>query len=462
MNIYNMELDREEILMRIRSKKVLVFVALVLIGFVMIISPDFTGWVVDTLNITIGVASGTQGCISVRIDTPDGNGSFVIRENETLIRTYVENCGNTELNGTVNVRIFNYFGAGINESNSTPYSLNPLEIFNYNYTWNVTAPIGTYFIIVKDNYTSETAVSNTTFYVTACVPGSFRCNGDVLEFCNFDWEFHENCIYGCSNGACLPPPPPILGPFPPAPLTSMKVEVLRSIDIPQRSNKTFLIRVVNDGQATLHNITLKMKHENLTVETLPEDFPEIAPGYSALFLAEIGAYDIELGDYLVYWTVSATEDSESGYIIVTVKMSHEQEKCEESLRYYLDIMDKLKEQINEVESQGKNVSRARDLFDETMYELFAAQTFHEIGSYQKCVDRVTVAEANIREIVLELSRAKPIPVLVMITLLYQAVYWTAIALIITFVTLLVIRKLIGKIRHNRKHSRLMMPKTWRF
>lgn len=40
---------------------------------------------------------------------------------------------------------------------------------------------------------------------TICTPGQTKCDGNVIRVCNAqqtDWDFQQNCLYGCANNAC--------------------------------------------------------------------------------------------------------------------------------------------------------------------------------------------------------------------------------------------------------------------
>jgi hypothetical protein len=41
---------------------------------------------------------------------------------------------------------------------------------------------------------------------TVCLMGELKCDNNILRVCNIqqtDWDFKENCLYSCSNNACV-------------------------------------------------------------------------------------------------------------------------------------------------------------------------------------------------------------------------------------------------------------------
>src|SRR3989344_336165 len=57
---------------------------------------------------------------------------------------------------------------------------------------------------LTSSITSTTALTTTTTPIV-CQEGSYKCVGNSLERCTYgSWNYVDSCVYGCSNGECLP------------------------------------------------------------------------------------------------------------------------------------------------------------------------------------------------------------------------------------------------------------------
>lgn len=253
------QLDRMGLMNRI---KVLVLLTLSIIVLMLLVSPQFTGWFVDTFNIDIGIRQGVQGCLHDINDTGD-----VVAGGQKFFSFHLENCGNQVMNGTINLIIANATGA-VHEVNSSYYNLDPMETFIFNYTWNtVGQSSGNYFVYAKDNYTNETIQLNTTFSVAAA-----------------------EAPPGPSGGPGGAPGAPIIR------YANFTVDAPANVTAYSGSNQTILFRVTNNGQVTITDLLLRIIQGGVPIDTAPVYPLSIAVNSSVLFLVEIDARGIRAGE----------------------------------------------------------------------------------------------------------------------------------------------------------------------
>jgi len=401
--------------------KVLVLLTLCLFVLMLLVSPQFTGWFVDTFNIDIGIRQGTQGCLHDINDTGDvnfgGQKSFYF---------HIENCGNQVMNGTINLVIANIIGT-VHEVNSSYYSLDPMETFIFNYTWVTTGqPAGNYFAYAKDNYTNETVQLNITFSVK---------EGGVPD------------EPGGPGGA---PGAPIIR------YANFTVDAPANITAYSGSNQTVLIRVTNNGQVTITDLLLRIIQGGVPIDTAPVYPLSIAVNSSVLFLVEIDARGMKAGEYEMLWEVAGGGVLKSGTIRIDVIESSDEIECRESIVYYLEIMDTLKEQVDEAEARNMNVSYAKQLLDEITYELVAAQTYYKIESHGDCVDRMDTVRDKVRIVVDEIAKVTREPTVLVFPVSYQVVLWSVVVVVLVMVLFILFRFM----RKRIKRTKLSLPRKW--
>ena len=414
--------------MELRSRlKVLVLLSLSIFLILFFVSPPFTGWIVSTLKIDVGISMTAQGCMYFINGTGD-----VYENEEKMFSIYLENCGNQVLNGNISLVISNSSGI-VNETNSSNYTIDVFEYFIFNYTWIASHPVGEYTAVAKDNYTGETIEINTTFFINSTAP----------------------------------PPPPYVPPGPGGGAPSVQIRTLNfSVEVPDRveifkdANQVFLLKVTNNGEFTLNNVSLRISQRNVTFYTAPESAPMLLINSSLLFYVDIDATGIDLGEYHLVWEVTATGIKKTGIVTIAVIPTTLEKECSDSILYYLGVMDILKEQIDSAEREGKNVTRLRELFDETTYDLIAAQTFYRIESHQECIERVDVIKGNVKTMVIELARISPEAVILTLPVVYQMVIWSIVALVLILVLLFVLRWLIEYNKQRGRRLRLISPRRW--
>ena len=403
-----------------KGLRILILLSVTLFLIIFFATPEFTGWFVDTLRIEVDILPEIQGCLYFINQTDQ-----VTQNDQASFYVRLENCGSEQLNGTLYFIINDSSNLTVDEINSTEYSMNTIESFIYNLVWTASEPPGTYYITIRDNYTNSTTEINTSFFILPAPPvkrtGTWAAPTLVLNF---------------------------------------SVEVPQKLTIYKDTKTVFLIKVTNNGDSVLNNLNLLLVQDEISVRGSPENISLLNVNSSIIFFVEIDAAEVNAGSYLLFWEVFAGNLKKNDYITIDVITATTEDECRDSFPYYIEIMDVLKEEINKAQNEGKNVTHIRQIFEETMYELLTAETFYKIESYQECINRISIVKLNIEMMVIELSRAKPEPIMLLLPLIYDMILWSIIAVLMVISTILLLRKLRKYSQERKMRSRFVLPKSW--
>jgi hypothetical protein len=407
--------------MGLRKKLVLLSVSIIVVLF--LASPQFTGWLVDTLDINISILPEVRGCLSLV-----ENLTWVYQNSPLTIPAKLENCGSTLLNGTMFLTINSSDDVVVNETNSTLYSISTIESFFFNFTWTASQPPGLYYVNIRDNYTNETSEINASFYILQPPPEPGQPRPGISH-------------------------PPVQR------FIDFSVDVPQDVTVYRGSNQTLLMKVRNTGNYTIGNLSIMIAQRNFSIRSVPE-FASLQVNASVFFFVEIDASKAGAGYYQLLWVAVGDSVNKSGYITVNVVSVEAGTECRQSVSYYIGVMDKLKEQIFLLASEGKNVTLARQYFDETMFDLMTAQTYYQIGSNKDCIDRMGLVMKGIERIVVELARAKTEPLLLILPLIYEALLWSLVTIIAVILIAAAARRVMAYRHQRTRSSRLILPKKW--
>ena len=288
-------------------------------------------------------------------------------------------------------------------------------------------PPGTYYVSAKDNYTGETIQINSSFAVPAPVvpevPGPSGPGGAYVQKQDFS------------------------------------VEAPDSVSLYTGTNRSFLIKVTNTGEATLRRLTLIVSQTGIGARSTPAT-TDLDTNSSVFFFVEVDAAETMEGQYELEWNVFTGLLNRTGTVHVVVMPYMLRDECLGSVTYYMGIMEKLRDQLLALEMEGRNVSYARQLYEDAMYNLMAAQTYGEIDDYESCVDRMSHVTRNIEIIVVELAHAKTEPLLVILPVIYQVVAWSLASVVVAIVLIIAVRRLLRHYNHHIRKSRFVLPKDW--
>ena len=331
---------------------ILVIISLIFLElYFKFISFMITGFV----TIALSISAQEQGCIEYL----DVSSQMVMYTYET-IRVGVWNCGSSNLtyfNIQVNLTDLNNNSALI--GNQTIYDLYLDEKRGVNIVWNVTHPPSIYTLSVLGGYVNGTTDIVSTQIAILAPP-------------------------------YVPPTPPQIPGYYPAPkVPNITINYPEEINMTPDSEYIVLIRVTNTGNLDINNLNLQLESATIQTEILsPINFSVLEEGSSVIFTTKFKTTtNIQPGTYYVNLYVSSDEVSRSGTIRVNVKILELKEEAAELIAYYSNVLDNLKDDIDKAESEGKNVTEARRLWNEAKDELDIAKNLFDLGMYSSSMNK---------------------------------------------------------------------------
>ena len=420
---------------------------------------QFTGLITNILSIGISVAASTQANIYIV------NVSESVNQDEQLgMVIALDNLGSEPLEGAIYVEIRDPSNATVDSFNTSPYYIQPGSYITYIGGWYATKPLGNYTLVAWDNYTSPTDADSSNFSIT-CAAGTYRCFGDERRLCNGTaWNLVEVCANGCQNGACIAAPPskggPVTGPAGPSYNVSIEYEeVFRAV---QGMNYTYMIRVINNGEAALRNISLRAWSGEIYVGVPEIRVDVLDPGEPVSFMLEVGVPVLPLGDYNITWEVRSLELIRRGETTVRVVMTLEEyeprERCLDAIDRYFGILDSLYMDIRSAEVRGYDMEVPMGLLREAMEELEVMKVLRDQGLHEECSNRADVLRRKIEQtaMVYAIAISRPVSIIAYPWVEYLILIFIIIVLVAVIVMMVGWRRIYSWYRKNR----LILPKKW--
>jgi hypothetical protein len=436
-----------------------VLLALVVAVSLMLIVNQFTGFISNIVSIAISVAASTQANIYI-VNASD----TVMQDAQTSLVLALDNVGSKPLDGAIYVEIRDSSNTTVDSFNSSPYSIQPGSYITDTINWYATQPLGNYTLVVRENYTGPTDMDSFNFSIV-CLAGSYRCFGNERRVCNVSsWDLVEVCVYGCQNGACLSAPPSEEGPVtgPAALVYNISLEYERVLRTVQGMNYTHIIRVTNNGESALRNLSLRAWSGDISVRIPDIVATVLSPGESVSFVLDIGLPLLPLGDYNVSFEVRSQEITRSAAFIVRVISTlgeyTSQENCLESIERYFDILDSLDSDIRSAEMRGYDMSSAKEILRDALEELDVMKALGDKELYDECSNRVDILRRKIEQtaMVYAITISRPVSIIAYPWIEHLILIFTIIALVVVIVIIVGWRKITEWYRRNR----LILPKGW--
>jgi hypothetical protein len=448
-----------------RSKAFIIGIIIVLLA--LLLSPPFTGWITEKLRMDIGIESQDSACLYF-IEAPEGD---VIQDSRSNLTVEISNCGSTDLDGKLVVEIMNSLAQTVDYINSSNYSLNPSQYFILNTTWVVTPPLGNYTIYARDqNYNAnDTNEINQSFEIK-CLLGTYKCFGNDLRYCSgmTSWSYYTTCVHLCINRTCVEgpgapvEPEPPGGPGGPGLMPKIDLEHSEYIEVPLDSEKTILIKVINNGTAVLSNILFSVSSEEVSVEAPDMVIERLSPNSSAFFIFDVNTAGSAIGNYTVDFEVKSNRASVSGRITIGVIAPYDDRTaCENMIFYYVDMLDTMNQEVKSLELRDLNLSELKDLMAEAADEIEAAKQYLRLGVYSNCINLTD----SLRE------KIERIAEIIVITITKEEVgkpveaqpgipYWVYLIIVIIVLTVLIIAGSRMIREYLRKHRPISIRQDW--
>ncbi|UCD07203.1 MAG: hypothetical protein JSW41_05255, partial [Candidatus Aenigmatarchaeota archaeon] len=160
------------------------------------------------------------------------------------------------------------------------------------------------------------------------------------------------------------------------------------------------------GNKSLKNVMFFAKLTGIPFDITPNKIDKISVDKSGMFLITFNVpYRIDTGTYSMEFTVKSDERERGGKINIHVKDLDIKELVERIIENYLYIIQKTKQQIEEVSADGKNVTLANWYLNKAEEELESAQQLYNIEEYEKAKDRLDVVRENLEMSIYELAMA---------------------------------------------------------
>jgi len=245
----------------------------------------------------------------------------------------------------------------------------------------------------------------------------------------------------------IPEKPPIIPTPGVARIANISVSYPPRLNLTQDAEYIVLIKIWNNGNVEIHNLTLKLESSFIEVEVLYPDIVSVLEvDESVIFTTKlIVPANLEPGEYKIYWFVSSEEVDKAGEIIGVVRVLDIREKAKELLAYYTSLLERLEDEIDATEEEGKNVTLARNALKEARTELDIAKELFKIGLYSESINQLELVREKIIESVRFLVLAEPIPGVIVIPAL------PAIPCLIWVIILIIVDSVIALYTMNRFH-----------
>ncbi|MHA2068061.1 MAG: hypothetical protein ACXABY_27185, partial [Candidatus Thorarchaeota archaeon] len=372
-----------------RSKAFIIGLIIVLLA--LLLSPPFTGWWISrTLNMDIGIGSLDSACLYF-IEPLEGD---VIEASRSDLMVEISNCGSTDLDGKLVVEIMNSLAQTVDYINSSNYSLFPSQYYILNTTWIANLPLGNYTIYARDyNYNANNTNEINQSFEIKCSSGTYKCFGDDLNYCagRTRWAYYTTCNYMCRNRSCVASPgatiESVMISGGPTVTPRLDLEYSEYIEIPQGSEQTILIKVINNGTAVLSDIVLNVSSDGVGIDVPDMIIERLSPNSSAFFIFDVNTVGSVLGNYTVDFEVRSNMISVPGRIIINVRSPYDDRAaCENMISYYVDMLDTMNQEVKSIELKGLNMSDLRDIMVEAADDIEAAKAYLRLGVYSKCID----------------------------------------------------------------------------
>ncbi len=445
-----------------KSKISVLLLILILLIFI-IFFHQFTGFVTNVIRFAIEIFPLTKACMCFT-SYPD----VVVQGTQSYFTVNTENCGNRNLSGRVVFSIINSSNNTVHQEVSDPFSLSVSEAKRITFGWTADVPTGSYSAhakyVVNGTVLSEIQY-NFEVVLIICIPGETKCFDNEVRVCSYDgtrWLFLEYCEYGCSNGACIQPPPaPQPGIQVSKPVANIYVEYPDTVEIPQGVNYTIPLKVVNIGDVILHNLNLSVKHSgNMSVSITSSFVPVLDINSSVIFSIEVSVpYNMPIGEYWIDWEISAEEISKKGRIIANITVTSLKAKCEELISHYSWLLDYMEKEIKIAEFEGADVTKLKKLIDEARDDFDIAKKFYSFGMYLESLEKLESVRKKIEYIVIELKKAKieaiPLKKEIEMRLPLISLYILIASVFVCAAVFITVKKL----RERKRRTELILPKV---
>jgi len=361
-------------------------------------------------TIFLNIAAIEQGCIEY-LDVSSQMTRYTLQN----IIVGVWNCGAsnlTEMDVRVNLTDLNNITVSI--ANQVVHNMVVDERREINIYWNVSSYPGDYTLSVYGEYGNST--SNVVSTNITIIPAPY-----------------------------VPPPRPV----PPGPgvpkVPNITVNYPEEINMTPDSEYIVLIRVTNTGNVKINNLNLELESPDIQTEILPpSNFSVLDKDSSVIFTTKIKtSTDIVPGSYFVNLYVSSDEISKTGKITINVRILALKEEAAELIAYYTSVIDALEDDIAKAEDEGKNVTEAKTLLEETKKELDIAKNLFNLGMYSSSIDQLEKVKEKIIEVVRAIVTAPMIPKLIIIPALpmIPCLSWVIILIILDVIAIIITKKM---------------------
>jgi hypothetical protein len=403
------------------------------------------------LNMSLYVNESVMACVYPLV-TP----AMALYGSDTFFFSSMEACGTGPLQGSLYMEIRNSSGDVVDSMTSPAYSLLPGQRLEYNATWAALQLPGNYTAVQCDNVSSNASCASAGFTIF-CSDGARRCFGKDLMVCSGGtaWMPLETCSYLCINGSCIPGGPPKArgggAAFAPAP-ADLSVTAPGTVDVQQGLSTMFFVKAANNGTAILRNAYLYVEAAGVNATTPALVVDALVPGESVSFVVQVDASGTAPGQYNLTWIAVTDLVARDGRVAVDVHArSDDAGACQDSIDYYLGILEYLNEEARITQLQGFDVSEASDALLAALRELSVSRELRGMGLYRECVDQGEQVRKALGDAGVLLAKAKAAPVQV-ITIVSPAdfAYIMAIALMVALIVVIVLRKARRRARSLRK------------
>lgn len=363
-------------------KKILISIALILLAaLVLKIFPSIiTGLLTQIINISLSIQNSTQAKF-ILFSYP----SEITIGDTANFTVVLQNTGNLNITSAIEIHVKDSSLNTLNSSYDINYTLAPLEIRNFSSNFTPTAT-GTYFVIANASYNStlenRTIEENRSF--------------DVVE-------------------VVVPPvvPPPVVPPVVYVPIEliyNLTVTYPKQFNLTQNESFLILIYATNYGNVDLHNLSLFVSVEKIEWEVRPKNISVLSVGSTALFSISVRVpSDTKPKNYILDFNLSSAEISQTGKIIITVYTIEVCPEVERAIRNYALLIDRISMDIGRAESEGANVTLAREYLEKARQSLEKAKGLYELNNCEKAKEELERVKNYLELIVIEIAKVPPKP-----------------------------------------------------
>ncbi|MCX8179514.1 MAG: hypothetical protein N3E38_02115 [Candidatus Aenigmarchaeota archaeon] len=384
-----------------------------------------TGWASEIAKIFFSAAPFDDVCIAI-LRSPEE----VVYQNEKINMTVeITNCGSTVLEIKEEVGITDNKGFYYAHFNASTYSfVKPGERRLFNFVWQM-RHVGLNYIILKTYFGNK----------------YYQHNFSVLVLRPPETVIEKAPIHELIN----------IGEY--APGYNMRLEFDREINITQGEDYVFLIKVVNFGDADLHDVFIIIESKEIEAKVLyPEKVSKLKPTESVIFVSQLKAplWLLE-GNYSIYIEGVSYEKRVRDKAVVYVKTLSLKEKIKQLILYYSDVIEQLEKELEAVQNE-KNVTIAKQYLEEAKKELETAKDYFKLGWFTDALEQIEVVKEKINKTIIALSKAEPIMKIIELPAVnYNYLLLALIAIIIAILSYIAYKKL-------KYRNKLMPIKKWDF